>query len=401
MELSTNYLDYLTFEETDSEDSKYIKYRGDVYIAGADWNDRKRLDGNISYEEMTLYLIVTDKDAKFYENEKFLSLTKSQKEKVIILYKKYVTYYKTKSLNDMIEEQKMNLLYLDNSEITYDHIKKLDWNNKQEVPTSLIVNAFKNDYGNKEVMASIVEHVLTLNSKRIDEINNTFGKANIQKHEKDLWKAHALEMFEHSELSKLLDDGDVQLFITEQYIRLYTTVLKRGLPLEDKNASKQDEPFYSARSTMMDLLARTGKLKEARQVMLMTLDSQPDTLSSYIDEEIRSLEDMLADKFKDLTPTKITKICRTLKDLIKDNYIAKYTAIKEKLKEHPDYTKTKDTELNRSVGFMLGLDIQITLAKERKKQIGAQLKSKLSNRAGLGLAQMSAKDLAETNAQKQ
>ncbi len=259
--------------------------------------------------------------------------------------------------------------FKDNPAVVYENICSKDWDNKSEVSVGTIVQAFKNAFDTQDLdtINTMMEHVSELKEKRIQEIDNAFDKANFELFEKNLWKGHSSEIFEQSDLNKYLDNGDVQLLIVKKYLEIYYEALVRALPIEDKEASRQQAPFRAARETMMNLLLRTNKKEDAHRVMLMTLDDQPDTLKSFLSKQIEMLKGELSASSLQLKENKISNICRELNHKIKINYEKTFKEFQTKVIKYDNEKGAKnaynETSINRKVAFLMKMDMQNKLHK--------------------------------------
>lgn len=254
--------------------------------------------------------------------------------------------------------------FKDNPAAVYDDICSKNWDNKSEVSTGTIVQAFKNAFKTQDLntIDIMMEHISELKEKRIQEINNAFDKANFELFKKNLWKDHASEIFKLSNLNKYLDNGDVQLFIVKKYLEIYYEALDRALPIEDKEASRQENAFMAAKETMMSLLLRINKKKDAYLIKKMRLDDQPDTLNSFLAKEIEILKGELSASSFPLAKNKINNIGIEFKKEITNNYVKKFEEFQTKVIKYNNEKNSdrsyNETSVNRRVTFLMKLDMQ-------------------------------------------
>ncbi len=215
----------------------------------------------------------------------------------------------------------------------YIDIKDKDWDSREVKASNIVlavIDAIEKE--NPTNLQKIVERVEKLPVKRKNEIDNAFGrKGTMDNIMRNIVKK--VNLFDIEELDRLIDDIDLYGYLLPMYLIIYVDLQSRALPLSDSNISDNEpfDRFSNARMTMMELLRRTGKTKEALKILSMTLDRKPDTVHTFLDKKMLDVKRTLLKK--NMTKSKVKFIVLAMRKNLLDNYENDIKAMMKQIKK--------------------------------------------------------------------
>ncbi len=221
------------------------------------------------------------------------------------------------------------------ADMRYEYIKGKDWNNREVKAADIVLSVIDAiEKENLTDLQKIVEKAEGLPPKRQNEINNAFSrKGTMDNIMMNIVKN--VKLFDIEELDSAIDNMDLYGYLLPMYLIIYADLLSRALPLADSNISDNEpfDRFSNARMTMMELLRRTGKKKEALKILSMTLDRKPDTVHTFLNKKMHNMETALLNQ--KVPKSKAKSIVLIIRKNLLGTYMSDIKSMRKFIKKKP------------------------------------------------------------------